>query len=232
MNTMLCACSGGLTWMIVVWIVSGKPKIIAVCEGIVAGLVAITPGCAFVNPGFAILIGIINSIISPSVILLKSYIIDDTLDAVGVHLTGGIVGTFLTGIFASKEIYFHGTGKSIGGGWIDGNWIQLPIQLAGISVTFAWSFVVTFILFWIFFIFGWNVNDYEERIGLDSSQHDEQSYIYEPPEKTDLIEGEKKPFRIREFVPELIKKPRDMTFKEFLQGYGKPKEDKKELDDE
>jgi ammonium transporter, Amt family len=232
LNTMLSACSGGLTWMIVVWIIEGRPKIVATCEGIVAGLVAITPGCAFMNPGFAILTGIINSIISPLFIYVKSYVIDDTLDAVGVHLTGGIVGTFLTGIFASKDMYLRGTGATIGGGWIDGNWVQLPIQLAAIASAFVWSFGVTFILFWIFYIFGWNVNDYEERIGLDASQHSEQCFIYEPPEPTGLLDGERKVFRAREFIPALIKKPKDIPLKEFIVEYGKPQITKKEDDDE
>lgn len=144
----------------------------------------ITPAAGVVHPGFALVMGFLGALITPVCIFIKTLLIDDTLDAVGIHLFSGFFGEVLTGVFASRSIAFLTHGRLIGGGWIDGNWIQVPIQILGFIVTFGWTFLMSSILFLILKLLGWNVSEYEERVGLDQSQHGENAYAYEPPEDT------------------------------------------------
>lgn len=190
MNTAICSCFAGVTWMLYDIIVHGKPRVTGLCIGVVAGLVMITPCAGYVNPGYAVVGGVLVSLLCPIEIYLKGYVIDDTLDTFALHGVVGCCSILFTAIFASKKIVYSGTGLMIAGGWVDGNWIQMAIQLAGVGFTFGWSFVVTSIIFWVLYPLGWNVSKYEERIGLDLSQHDEPSFILEPPESKELLPGE------------------------------------------
>ncbi|MCJ7605409.1 MAG: ammonia channel protein, partial [Dehalococcoidales bacterium] len=169
--TNLAAAAAGLTWMIISW-VHGRPSLLGTVTGVVAGLVAITPAAGFVQPIAGIPIGIVVSIIGYyGIILLKEKLhFDDSLDVFAVHGLGGIWGALATGIFASA---------SIGGaaGVIEGNWSQLGIQAISIVAVAAFAFSVTWIIAKMLQVtVGLRVNQGEETVGLDLSQHGERAY--------------------------------------------------------
>eukprot|EP01080_Neovahlkampfia_damariscottae_P002333 gene2333-2801_t len=193
-NTNFAGAVSGLTWMILAMIHHrGKAPIVEICNGAICGLAAVTPGAGFIAPGYAALCGFTSAIISFYFVRVKVWLMDDSLDAFAIHGIQGIYGTLFAGLFASKDIAATG-GLTIGGGWIDGNFVQLAIQLLGVTFIFAWSAVITFILFLILAVvpgLGWRISDYEERIGLDQSQHGEDSYVFEDLEDLNYIDGEK-----------------------------------------
>jgi len=172
--TNTAAAAAALTWMFIEWKITGKPTILGGATGAVAGLVAITPGAGFVSPMSAICIGILVGIVcytAVSVIKLKlAY--DDSLDAFGVHGVGGILGALLTGLFAQKAINTAGNN-----GLFFGNPGLLFTQFVGVAVTILYSITVTFILLKVLeATIGLRVNDEEETIGLDITQHEESAY--------------------------------------------------------
>jgi Amt family ammonium transporter len=193
-NTNFAGAISCLTWMILdMCFHKGKSPILGICNGAICGLAAITPGAGYMYPSYAALCGFTSTIISYFFIKVKVWFMDDSLDVVGIHMVQGIYGIIFTGIFASKDIAAHG-GIVIAGGWIDGNFVQLGYQLAGIAFTFLWTLVFTVILY--YFLdwlpgFGWRVSDHEERIGLDQSQHHEDSYIFEDLEDLEYHGNEK-----------------------------------------
>jgi Amt family ammonium transporter len=155
--------------MIVEWMVRGKPTVIGICTGAVAGLVAITPASGFVGPIGAVCIGVAAGIVCywgcTGLKHMLGY--DDALDAFGVHAVGGIVGALLTGVFA-VEAY--------GGqpGLFDGNPVQVLNQLYGILIVFVYDAIVSLIILKIVDIFiGLRVSDEVEREGLDLALHGE-----------------------------------------------------------
>jgi Amt family ammonium transporter len=161
--------TAGFTWMIVEWIMKGKPTVIGICSGAVAGLVAITPASGFVGPLGSFWIGVAAGIVCYwGCTGLKSIFgYDDALDTFGVHAVGGAAGALLTGVFAIKE--YGGTS-----GLIEGNWIQPVFQLIGVVTVFVYDAVVTLILLKIVDIFiGLRVSDEVEREGLDLALHGE-----------------------------------------------------------
>jgi len=161
--------TAGFTWMIVEWIMKGKPTVIGICSGAVAGLVAITPASGFVGPLGSFWIGIAAGIICywGCTGLKSMFGYDDALDAFGVHAVGGASGAILTGIFAVNE--YGGTP-----GLIEGNYIQPLYQLGGVAMVFVYDAVVTLILLKIVDIFiGLRVSDEVEREGLDLALHGE-----------------------------------------------------------
>lgn len=173
-TTNTAAAAAGLSWAVIEWIRNGKPTIFGVASGIVAGLVAITPAAGFVNAVSAIIIGIFVSIfcfIAVSVIKPKlGY--DDSLDAFGIHCVGGIWGALATGLFASTAVNPAGAN-----GLFFGNPKQFLIQLTAVLITISYAFVVTFIIFKLVdFLFGVRVNEKEELMGLDLTQHRERAY--------------------------------------------------------
>ena len=172
--TNTAAAAAALTWMFIEWKAIGKPTILGGATGAVAGLVAITPGAGFVSPVSAICIGILVGIVcytAVSVIKLKlAY--DDSLDAFGVHGVGGIFGALLTGLFAQKAINAAGNN-----GLFFGNPGLLFTQFTGVAVTILYSVTVTFILLKVLeATIGLRVDDEEEVIGLDITQHEESAY--------------------------------------------------------
>lgn len=210
-NTNFAGAVSALTWMILdMFFHKGKSPIVGICNGAVCGLAAVTPAAGYLHPSYACLCGFLSTLVSYFFIKVKVWFMDDSLDVVAIHMMQGIFGTAFTGIFASKSIAALG-GFTIGGGWIDGNFVQLGIQVLGIVFVFAWSFVITVILYvfldWLPF-FGWRVTPYEERIGLDQSQHGEDSYIFEDLEDLEYLPGEKEQ---EDFAP--ITK---VLFKEYL----------------
>jgi Amt family ammonium transporter len=211
--TNLAASAGGLTWMILDWIVTRKPTAVGTCAGVVAGLVAITPASGYVYPIIGVLCGTIASIVCFTFTKLKAKIMDDSLDAFSVHGIGGIVGCIFTGIFAAKQIPFDGAGVVIAGGWWNRHWKQLGYQIAGICATCIWSFTITLLILlilWKIPLFGWRVSEYEERVGLDISQHGEKAYVFDLNGENldELYEGEDKWNDIVSMVVRRIKKPK------------------------
>jgi Amt family ammonium transporter len=171
--THLATCAATLSWMGTEWAFRGKPTALGAASGAVAGLVAITPAAGYVGPMSAIIIGIVAGIICYLAVLAKVKLgYDDSLDVVGVHCVGGVVGALLTGLFATKLVNSAG-----GDGLFFGNPGQLGIQAIAVGVTLIYSFVVSFILFKILdATMGLRVTPEEEVAGLDISEHQETGY--------------------------------------------------------
>jgi len=167
--TQIATAAAALAWMFCEWITLGKPSVLGIISGAVAGLVAITPASGFVAPGGALAIGIVAGIVCWwAAAKLKPMLgYDDSLDAFGIHGVGGIVGAILTGVFAAK---------SIGGtsGLLEGNAAQVGLQVYGVAVTLVYTAIATFILLKVVdMIVGLRVNPETERDGLDLNLHGE-----------------------------------------------------------
>jgi Amt family ammonium transporter len=162
-----------LSWMMMDWILRGKPTVLGAASGAVAGLVAITPGSGFVGPMSAIIIGAVAGALCWTACTLKGKLgYDDSLDVVGVHGIGGTWGALATGLFASKLINPAGND-----GLFFGNPGQLWVQFVAVAATWVFAIVGTFIILSILkAIMGLRVSEEEELMGLDLSQHDERSY--------------------------------------------------------
>lgn len=170
--TQIAAAMAALTWMVVEWAVRGKPTLLGLATGAVAGLIAITPAAGFVNPMGAFWIGIAAGVFCyfASTSLKRALGYDDALDVFGVHAVGGIVGAILTGVFATAAI----TGADAPLGAIDGNWAQIGIQVKGIVATILYCGLATFVLLMVTKIFfGLRITPQEEVEGLDISLHGE-----------------------------------------------------------
>lgn len=149
LTTHLAAATAGGVWSLLDYIRKRKWSLVGYCSGAVAGLVGITPACGFVSPASALAIGALTALVCHFAVELKHKLgYDDALDCFGVHGVGGFVGCILTGIFAQSSIATL-DGAVISGGWLDKNWIQVPIQLGGAAAGAAWSFAVSFILLWV-----------------------------------------------------------------------------------
>jgi ammonium transporter, Amt family len=161
--TQIATAAAALAWMFVEWISKGKPSVLGIASGAVAGLVAITPASGYVGPTPAVVIGLVAGIACFfAATSLKSALgYDDSLDAFGVHGIGGIIGALLTGVFASKEI-----------SGADGSFVT---QLWGVGTTVIYGFVVSFILLKVIdMTIGLRVTEEQEREGLDISMHGEK----------------------------------------------------------
>jgi Amt family ammonium transporter len=169
--TQIATAAAALTWMFVEWGLRGKPSVLGIISGAVAGLVAITPASGFVDPRGALIIGIAAGVVCYwGVSGLKNALgYDDSLDAFGVHGIGGAVGAILTGVLAVSAI--GGEGKS---GLIDGNAYQVVIQLYGVLVVVIYDAVVSLILLKLIDLaIGLRVDADIEREGLDLAIHGE-----------------------------------------------------------
>jgi ammonium transporter, Amt family len=167
--TQLAAATAGFTWMLVEWFMRGKPTVIGICSGAVAGLVAITPASGFVGPMGAFWIGIAAGIVCYwGVTGLKHYFgYDDALDVFGVHAVGGAAGALLTGVFAVAA--YGGTA-----GLLEGHPEQLLSQAVGVATVFVYDVVVTLIILKIVdLVIGLRVSEDVEREGLDLALHGE-----------------------------------------------------------
>jgi Amt family ammonium transporter len=171
--THLATAAATLSWVGVEWLVRGKPTTLGAASGAVAGLVAITPAAGYVGPMSAIIIGLVAGVICYVAVLAKPKLgYDDSLDVVGVHCVGGVVGALLTGLFASKLVNPAG-----GDGLFFGNPGQFVIQLIAVGVTLVFSFVVSYILFKILdATMGLRVSAEDEVAGLDITEHQETAY--------------------------------------------------------
>jgi Amt family ammonium transporter len=174
--THLAASAGAITWMALEWWTRGKPSVLGMISGAVAGLGTITPASGFVMPMQAVLIGLIAGTICfwacTSLKLKLGY--DDSLDVFGVHGIGGLTGTLLAGVFAVAALSVSAdTPKGIAG-LLEGNPHQLVAQLYGIVVTILWSGILTFIILKVTeFMVPLRVRQEDEVMGLDVSQHGE-----------------------------------------------------------
>ena len=169
--TNIAAAAAAATWMVLGWI-HRRPSALGAATGAVAGLVAITPAAGFVKPIYGIPIGIVSSIIGYYLILLrtKKMKVDESLDVWAVHGMGGVWGALATGIFATASV----NGAD---GLIAGNGMQILKQLASVAAIGAYAFVVTFGLAKaVKATIGLRVEDHEETVGLDISQHGERAY--------------------------------------------------------
>jgi Amt family ammonium transporter len=170
--TQIATATAALAWMFVEWAIKGKPSVLGICSGAVAGLVAITPASGFVDPRGALIIGIAAGVICywGTTGLKHAFGYDDSLDAFGVHGVGGTVGALLTGVLAVSAV----SGDPAKNGLIDGNAYQVVIQLYGIVVVALYDAIVSLILLKLIDLtIGLRVDTDTEREGLDLAIHGE-----------------------------------------------------------
>ncbi|MDD2523603.1 MAG: ammonium transporter [Endomicrobiia bacterium] len=169
--THIAAGAAVLAWMCAEWLIRGKATVLGALSGAVAGLVAITPGSGFVTPISSVFIGIAGGLVCFFAVNMKEKLgYDDSLDVVGVHGVGGMVGALLTGVFATTLVNSAGA---------NGSFALLKIQMISVVAAIVYSFIVSFILLKIIDkMFGLRVTDKEELQGLDLSQHGESGYRF------------------------------------------------------
>ncbi|HEV2280411.1 MAG TPA: ammonium transporter [Acidobacteriaceae bacterium] len=179
-NTHFATAAAAMSWSLAEWIRNGKPSALGAISGAVAGLVAITPASGFVQPMSALVIGAVAGVFCYLMVTVVKRIFgyDDSLDAFGVHGAGGTIGAILTGIFASSSINpIFGAGNATGA--IDGNWMQVVHQLAGVAIAWTLSGVGTLILLKLVdALIGLRVSREHEIEGLDITQHGEEGYDF------------------------------------------------------
>lgn len=174
--THLAASMGALTWMVLEWWTRGKPSVLGMISGAVAGLGTITPASGFVLPWHGLVIGLLAGAICfwACTKLKQMFGYDDSLDVFGVHGVGGFSGTLLTGVFATAAVSMGPDLPAGAPGLLEGNARQLLIQFYGVVVTLVWSGVVTFgLLKLIALIVPLRVSQRSEIEGLDITQHGE-----------------------------------------------------------
>ena len=173
--TQIATASAALTWMFSEWVSHGKPSVLGIATGAVAGLVAITPASGYVGPMGAIAIGVAAGIgcFLASVKLKRMLGYDDSLDVFGVHAVGGIIGALLTGVFCAE--FLGGAGFGIEDGGIAA---QVSVQFIGVIATVIYTAVVSLIILKALdLLIGLRVSEDDETEGLDIVLHDERGYI-------------------------------------------------------
>ena len=171
--THLGAATGALTWMALEWWRYGKPSVLGIVTGMVAGLGTITPASGFVGPTGAVAIGIIAGVVcfGATQILKRTLRVDDSLDVSPVHGVGGVVGTILTGVFVDAG--FGGVGYAKG----MTPWSQVTAQIIGVVAVAAWCAVATLVILKVIdATLGLRVSEENESEGLDLAQHGERAY--------------------------------------------------------
>jgi Amt family ammonium transporter len=174
--TNIGAAAGAVGWALMDGFKEGKSTTLGVASGAVAGLVAITPAAGFVTPMSAIAIGLIAGVVCAWAVGLKFKLgYDDSLDVVGVHMVGGIVGALLTGIFADLAINEAGADGLVNGGGL----ALLGKQVVAVGVTLVFSFAVTFVILKVVqATVGLRVTEDDEVAGIDVAQHAEAGYAF------------------------------------------------------
>jgi len=173
--TQLATAAAALSWMFSEWIAHGKPSVLGIASGAIAGLVAITPASGSVGPMGSMVIGIASGVICfiAATKVKRALGYDDTLDVFGIHAVGGIVGAILTGVFAAATLG--------GAGFGDGNesmGAQVFAQFIGVTATVIYTFIVSFAILKILDgLIGLRVDAEQEEEGLDIALHDERGYI-------------------------------------------------------
>ena len=169
--THISAAAGSLAWMTCEWIKHGKPSVLGIVTGMVAGLGTITPASGFVGPVGGLMIGISAGVVCyfATQFIKRGLKIDDSLDVFPVHGVGGMLGTLLTAVFAAESMGGLGLETTIGS--------QLMTQAIGVAATVVWCAIGTYIILKIIdAIIGLRVTAEEETEGLDLVQHDERGY--------------------------------------------------------
>lgn len=173
LNTLVAGCLGMLGWLTVEQIRDGKPTTFGAASGVVAGLVAITPSCGTVNTLGAAAVGLLAGIVCSFAVSVKFRLnYDDSLDVVGVHFVGGVVGVGLIGLLATEVMTGGPQGLLYGGGLA-----QLGKQLMAMAVVAVYAFGVTFALGWLIDkTMGFRLSPEDETSGVDFTQHAETAY--------------------------------------------------------
>jgi len=171
-NTILATAAAGMSWMLTEWLLRGKPSMLGVASGVVAGLVAVTPAAGLVGPMGAMVLGAVAGVVCLWGVtgLKKMMGYDDSLDVFGIHGLGGIIGAIGTGIFVSPALGGVGVdGYTMGG--------QVVTQATGVLITIVWSGVVSLVAFKLIDVtMGLRVAEEHEREGLDTASHGERAY--------------------------------------------------------
>ena len=176
-TTQISASTAALVWVILEWVLRGKPTAVGVATGAVAGLVGITPAAGFVNPIGALLIGALTTTACFFAVSLKAKMqFDDSLDTFPIHGVGGTIGAILTGVFATKDVnpLF---GKDVAVGLIDGAGGQVITQIIAILITYVLAGGGTFVILKLLsFVMPLRAREEEEYQGLDINEHGEEAY--------------------------------------------------------
>lgn len=172
--TQLATATAALAWMFAEWVAHGKPSVLGIASGAVAGLVAITPASGTAGPMGAMAIGAVAGVVCflSATRMKRALGYDDALDAFGVHAVGGIVGAVLTGVFADAAFGGKGLaeGMTLAG--------QVWVQVLGVLLTAAYTAVASYVILkGIDLAMGLRVDEESETLGLDLSQHDERGYV-------------------------------------------------------
>ena len=171
--THLAGMAGMAMWVAMEWLTQGKPTVLGAASGAIAGLATITPTAGFVGPNAAIIVGLLGGGLCYSAVNLKTRLkLDDSLDVVGIHGVGGLLGTLCLGIFASTAVNPGGAD-----GLLAGNPNQLFIQLKGAVIVSMYAFVVSWLIFKVIgATIGLRLPEEDEVAGLDSTEHSETAY--------------------------------------------------------
>ena len=177
-NTLLAAAAGMLGWIAVEHLSGVRTNIVGICSGVVAALVAITPGCAVVRPWAAIIIGFIASLLCFLALgMKKKFNYDDSLDVVGIHGVGGIIGALMIGFFADDSVASLATGD-VEGLFFSASGELLLNQFIAVISTIAYSALGTFVIAWVLKkTVGLRASDEAQITGLDQSEHSSSSYL-------------------------------------------------------
>jgi Amt family ammonium transporter len=174
--THISAATGSLAWMMMEWIRHGKPSVLGIVTGMVAGLGTITPASGFVGPGGALVIGFSAGIVCyyATQAIKQKFKIDDSLDVFPVHGVGGILGTILAGVFASDALgVFSGQGYNEGMTMAS----QVQVQIVGVVATFVYTAIISYLLLKLVDkLLVLRVDEEQELQGVDLVEHDEKGY--------------------------------------------------------
>jgi ammonium transporter, Amt family len=177
-NTFVATAAAGLSWMIFEWMAKGKPSLLGLISGVIAGLVAVTPAAGFVGPMGAIVLGVVAGAVAlffcTTVKQALGY--DESLDVFGIHAVAGVVGSVLTGVLISQNL--GGVGVVVDGKDTYNMAQQVMAQLTAVGVAVAWSAVGTMVIFFLLKILGLRPATDAEREGLDLTDHGERAYNY------------------------------------------------------
>ncbi|MFC5740390.1 ammonium transporter [Dyella tabacisoli] len=169
--TQIATAAAAIGWLGVEWIMHGRPSVLGIVSGAVAGLVAVTPAAGTAGPGGSLVLGLIAGIVCffTATKLKHRFGYDDSLDVFGVHAVAGIVGGLLTGPLASVKLGGFGNVASLGA--------QLWIQTKGVAFTIVWSAVLSLVILKLLdWTIGLRVDEEQEQIGLDLALHEEKAY--------------------------------------------------------
>lgn len=172
--TQIATAAAALAWMLIEWASHGKPSVLGIASGAVAGLVAITPASGTAGPMGALVIGLAAGLgcFIAATKIKRAIGYDDSLDAFGVHAVGGIIGAILTGVFCAPSLGGSGFGSGI-----TSISSQVGVQFIGVAATLTYTAVATFIILMVVkAVMGLRVSDEQEAEGLDISLHDEKGY--------------------------------------------------------